>query len=116
MDQKLHHIIKKELKLGDKIEVQNPDMNNWSAMAHGIDGFTESVKIALIGKYNGLQDAYLSIIKSLKHATIACQKKLDLVWVDASQLESEESDEYESNWEKLKSADGVIVPGGFGTR
>ena len=116
MKQGLHTIIAKELKLGDKMQLENPDMKSWSDMAHSVDGFTASVKIALIGKYNGLQDAYLSIIKSLKHASIACEKKLDLVWVEASQLENEENEEYESNWEKIKTADGVIVPGGFGTR
>jgi CTP synthase len=116
MQLKLHHIIAKELKLGASMEVENPDMKDWSAMAYSLDGFTDSVKIALIGKYNGLQDAYLSIIKSLKHASIACDRKLDLVWVEASQLESKDNEHYEANWEKIKSADGVIVPGGFGTR
>jgi CTP synthase len=116
MQQKLHHIIAKELNLGASMEVENPDMKDWSAMAYSLDGFTDSVKIALIGKYNGLQDAYLSIIKSLKHASIACDRKLDLVWVEASQLESKDNEHYEANWEKIKSADGVIVPGGFGTR
>ncbi|GFH58641.1 CTP synthase [Chaetoceros tenuissimus] len=116
MQQNLHRIIAKELNLEAKMQIENPDMKKWSDMAHSVDGFTESVKIALIGKYNGLQDAYLSIIKSLKHASIACERKLDLVWVEASQLESSDNEEYESNWEKIKTADGVIVPGGFGTR
>lgn len=116
MEQKLHHIIAKELKLGHMMEIENPDMKDWSAMAHSVDAFTESVTIALIGKYNGLQDAYLSVIKSLKHASIACERKLDLVWVEASQLESEDNEHYATNWEKMKSADGVLVPGGFGTR
>merc|ERR1719354_942607 len=116
MQQGLHHIIASELKLSDRMQLENPDMKSWSDMAHSVDNFTESVKIALIGKYNGLQDAYLSIIKSLRHASIACEKKLDLVWVEASELENIDNENYAANWDKIKSADGVIVPGGFGTR
>lgn len=116
MQQGLHHIIASELKLSDRMQLENPDMKSWSDMAHSVDNFTESVKIALIGKYNGLQDAYLSIIKSLRHASIACEKKLDLVWVEASELENSDNENYAANWDKIKSADGVIVPGGFGTR
>ena len=52
--------------MGGRMEIENPDMTNWSNMAHKLDGFTEHVKIALIGKYTGLQDSYLSVIKSLK--------------------------------------------------
>jgi len=117
LEQNLHRIIAKELHLEDRMEIENPDMRSWSEMAFRVDGFTESVKIALIGKYTGLQDAYLSVIKSLKHASIACEKKLELVWIEAAMLEDKENaDEYESAWSKLKSADGIIVPGGFGNR
>lgn len=64
--QNLHRIIAKELKIESKTEIENPDMRKWSDMAHRLDGFEEVVKIALIGKYTGLQDSYLSVIKSLK--------------------------------------------------
>mmetsp|Transcript_26810 Transcript_26810/g.30693 ORF Transcript_26810/g.30693 Transcript_26810/m.30693 type:complete len:574 (+) Transcript_26810:68-1789(+) len=123
-EQNLHRIIASELKLESRMNIENPDMKNWSDMAYSVDGFTKSVKIALIGKYIGLQDSYLSVIKSLKHAAIACEQTLDLIWVEAGHLEKvnddgEEkvsSEEYASAWEKVKSADGIIVPGGFGNR
>lgn len=124
MQQKIHHIVCNELKLEGKMEVANPDMVQWKKMAYEVDSFEESVSIALIGKYTGFQDSYLSVIKSLKHATIACGKKLDLVWVEATDLEEtdengeEKTDksEYDTAWEKIKNADGIVVPGGFGNR
>lgn len=124
LQQNLHRVIEKELDMIGKMEVHNPDMRSWSDMAHKLDSFQDVVKISLIGKYTGLQDSYLSVIKSLKHASIACERKLDLVWVEASQLERIENNcedtvkisEHESAWKKVKNSDGVIVPGGFGRR
>lgn len=66
IEQNLHRIIAKELNLESKMQIENPDMKDWSDMAHRLDGFSKDVKIALIGKYTGLQDSYLSVIKSLK--------------------------------------------------
>jgi len=122
--QNLHRIIAKELDLGDRMELEKPNMKSWSDMAHNVDGFTKGVKIAVIGKYTGFQDSYLSVIKSLKHATIACERSLDLVWVEATHLEKigkngdqdVSVEQYEAAWEKMKSSDGVLVPGGFGNR
>ena len=83
MHQNLHLIIMHELGLemvadkslldnsinssNEEVQIHEPDMATWSKMAHDIDNFTEKVTIALIGKYNGLSDSYLSVIKSLKH-------------------------------------------------
>eukprot|EP00956_Cyclotella_meneghiniana_P044878 scaffold341118_cov99-Cyclotella_meneghiniana.AAC.3 len=98
-------------------------MTDWARMAFKLDGFEKEVKIVLVGKYTGLQDSYLSVIKSLKHASMAVERKLDLIWVEAAHLEDNFEDEtmggekeYEEAWAKIKSADGVVVPGGFGTR
>lgn len=92
-------------------------------MAFALDGFRDAVKILIVGKYTGLQDSYLSVIKSLKHASMAVERKLDLIWVEAAHLEREFDNEemggeaeYDAAWEKMRSADGVVVPGGFGTR
>jgi len=121
LQQNLHKIMAKELNIGGAI-LGEPDMKDWSEMAYRIDTFSEDIKIALIGKYTGLQDSYLSVIKSLKHAAIACERKLTLVWVDATHLEGAESraeiaeNEYQLAWNKVKEADGIIVPGGFGLR
>ena len=75
--QGVHQILIRELQLdgtprGDVVDdkkvqlMYNPDLEEWSVMAHAIDRYEKQVKIALIGKYTGLQDSYLSVIKSLK--------------------------------------------------
>jgi len=98
-------------------------MIDWARMSFGVDGYEEVVKIVLVGKYTGLQDSYLSVIKSLKHASIAVERKLELIWVEAAHLEDEFGDgsaggekEHKEAWDNIKGADGVVVPGGFGTR
>ena len=68
-----------------------------------------SVRIALVGKYTSLADSYLSIIESLKHAAAWNEVKLDLVWVDAEELESD-------GLAKLEGVSGILIPGGFGNR
>ena len=95
---------------------------NWKSLTTSQDRFLESekVSIALVGKYTNLHDSYLSVIKSLEHSAMACQRKLNLVWVDASNLEKATLDvspeQYHKAWHELCTADGVLVPGGFGLR
>jgi CTP synthase len=80
----------------------------------------EPVRIAMVGKYTGLSDSYLSVLKALLHASVACQRKLIVDWIPASNLEDETAienpDGYRAAWNYLKGADGVLVPGGFGDR
>ena len=89
-------------------------------MAKRVDSFTDEVRIALVGKYTGLQDSYLSVIKSLKHATIAANLALTIDWIEASRLEKQyedsEPEAYAAAWAALRNAQGVVVPGGFGDR
>lgn len=79
-----------------------------------------NVKIALVGKYTNLHDSYLSVIKSLEHAAMACDKKLELIWVDASDLEQhclrEKPAAFHKSWHEVCTANGILVPGGFGLR
>ena len=95
---------------------------DWRKLTTSQERFLESEKvhIALVGKYTNLHDSYLSVIKALEHSAMACQRKLNLVWVDASDLEKateEKSPEmYHKAWHELCTADGVLVPGGFGSR
>jgi CTP synthase len=124
--QGLHDIVADQLGL-PKLE---PNLDAWNAMARSVDEATQVTTIALIGKYTGLQDSYLSVIKALRHAAIACNVRLNLEWVEASLLEktpsstsgegdaSEEASggSYEEAWAKVRGADGVVVPGGFGQR
>jgi CTP synthase len=74
----------------------------------------------MVGKYTGMTDSYLSVIKALDHAAYYICKRISIVWIDATYLEPEMSTtdlpKYEEAWLKLKSADGILVPGGFGFR
>jgi len=75
------------------------------------------VTIALVGKYTELHDSYLSVVKSLEHSAMKCRRTLDLQWIDSELLE-ETADKatYDAAWAKVKSANGILVPGGFGHR
>lgn len=92
----------------------------WKSLTASQDDLSEVVTIVLVGKYTNLHDSYLSVVKSLEHAAMACSRKLKLVWVDASHLEEESRttsrDDYFKAWHEVTSAQGVLVPGGFGTR
>ena len=87
-------------------------MTRWEAMADRVDNLGEDVHIAMVGKYTGLTDSYLSVIKSLQHASYAVNRTLVIDWIEASNLE----DNSHNDWDTLKSADGILVPGGFGDR
>ncbi|PGH23903.1 CTP synthase [Polytolypa hystricis UAMH7299] len=92
----------------------------WTALTTSQERLFETVTIALVGKYVSLHDSYLSVVKSLEHAAMACQRKLDLIWVDASHLEKATSvsspENYHKAWHEVCTADGILVPGGFGAR
>ncbi|KAB1997909.1 hypothetical protein E1A91_D12G054300v1 [Gossypium mustelinum] len=117
-DQKAHEAIFKVLNLPSITE--EPSLMEWTTRAAICDKLHEPVRIAIVGKYTGLSDTYLSILKALLHASVACGKKLIVDWVPASDLEDmteiENLDAYKAAWKLLKSADGVLVPGGFGDR
>ena len=95
-------------------------LSEWRVMALNLDTLTEEVSIAMVGKYTELSDAYLSVIKSLQHAAMEVNRKLNINWIEASHLEeswkNNNSKEFEDSWKILKSSHGVLVPGGFGDR
>lgn len=104
-----------------KLELpQPPSLALWREIAESVDTFTSEVRIALVGKYTGLQDSYLSVIKSLQHAAIAAKRRLVVDWIDASALEPatniSDADAYARSWETMAAAHGILVPGGFGDR
>jgi len=119
-EQNLHVLLSKQLKLN--MNKVTPDLGAWGDMAISLENFQKTVSIVLIGKYTGLADSYLSVIKALKHASIAEGLDLELLWVEAAHLEEnaestpELEKEYNDAWAKVKSAQGVVVPGGFGDR
>ena len=87
-------------------------MSRWEAMADRVDNLGEEVHIAMVGKYTGLTDSYLSVIKGLEHASYAVNRTLVIDWIEASNLE----DASHSDWDVLRASDGILVPGGFGDR
>ena len=95
-------------KLG--IETPPAELGEWLELTERIDGRKERVEIALVGKYVQLHDAYLSVHEALKHAGIASGCRVHVRWVDAEHMTLEEARA------DLASADGVLVPGGFGSR
>ena len=86
------------------------DMTAWSQLVHNLRNPGPSVKVALVGKYVQLNDAYLSVVEALRHASIAQDASLDLHWVCAEQIETDGADAL------LRGMDAVVVPGGFGNR
>jgi CTP synthase len=86
------------------------DMREWETMVERIHAAEGTVRIALVGKYVQLQDAYLSVVEALRHASIHHGTKLEIVWVDAETLSWAEAER------RLSQVDGILIPGGFGIR
>ncbi|WFA08669.1 CTP synthase [Tissierella sp. Yu-01] len=86
------------------------DLRDWNSIIEKVMNPKGTVKIALVGKYIELKDAYLSVAEALRHAGIANDVEVDIDWVHAEDLEPDNCGEV------LKDADGILVPGGFGNR
>jgi CTP synthase len=85
----------------------------WTQWEHLIDEIRRpkpSIKVALVGKYVELHDAYISVREALKHAALHLGVEVDLAWVHSAELEKGRG------WEVLEAVDGIVVPGGFGSR
>ena len=95
-------------KLG--LPQREPDLAEWTALVQRINGVHKTVQIALVGKYTGLHDAYLSVVESLFHAGTACDAEVSIRWVDSETLTPENVEQM------LAGCGGVLVPGGFGDR
>ncbi|KAI0511483.1 hypothetical protein KFK09_012113 [Dendrobium nobile] len=97
-----------------------PNFQSWTKMAESYDNLTSSVKIAMVGKYVGLSDSYLSVVKALLHACVACSLRSSVEWVAASDLDDESArltpQAHATAWETIKSCSCILVPGGFGDR
>lgn len=86
------------------------DMTEWLSLVDRVDNLKENVRIALVGKYVELHDAYISVVESLKHAGYKHNAKVKIDWIQSEDITEENVHEY------LKDADGILVPGGFGDR
>ncbi|UCH51402.1 MAG: CTP synthase [Chloroflexota bacterium] len=92
------------------LEAKDVDLNEWREMVEKLKTPKEPVNIALVGKYVELQDAYYSVREALCHAGLHHDRQINILWVQSEDLQSN------SNINQLKSAQGIIVPGGFGIR
>jgi CTP synthase len=92
----------------------------WRDLADRSDRMMREVTICLVGKYTKLEDSYTSVVKALRHAALACNHRLDLKCIEATDLELDMKQEnavrYHEAWQQLCSSNGVIIPGGFGNR
>ncbi|KAI9597260.1 CTP synthase [Syncephalis fuscata] len=112
IEQGMLNVLTKRMQL-DKLTI-SPQMQmagqelhkHWSALAKGRERLHDSVTIALVGKYTNLQDSYISVVKALDHAGMACGQETST----ASPIKFHEA------WQGLCSANGILVPGGFGER
>ncbi len=93
-----------------QLEQRTPDLSQWQTLVDRMQTSTQEVKIALVGKYTQLGDAYLSVVEALKHSAIATGAKLEIIWVNSEDLESHGAAKY------LADVQGIVVPGGFGIR
>ncbi len=87
-----------------------PDLSGWEALVRRAASTEDSVRIALVGKYVSLEDAYLSVVEALRHAGFAHGTKVEIDWVDSEALGEP------ATRERVAAADGILIPGGFGGR
>jgi len=93
------------------IDAPAPDLREWSEMVERVSRASErTVKIGLVGKYVGLHDAYLSVAEALRHAGYHHGVHVDISWIDSEEIAPDTADSM------LSGLDGIIVPGGFGSR
>ena len=107
-DQGLDDIVIKKLGL----EERPCDMTEWKEMVHKILNPSKDITVAIVGKYVALHDAYLSVVEALDHAGIATGTKVNIRWIDSEELDDTSVDPKEV----FDGVEGIIVPGGFGSR
>ncbi|OLS38793.1 CTP synthase [Alkalihalophilus pseudofirmus] len=93
-----------------KLDTKQAEMTEWTSLVDKVQNLSSKVKIALVGKYVALPDAYLSVAEALRHAGYAYDADLEIDWVDAEKVTDKNVESL------LKDADGILVPGGFGDR
>ncbi len=93
-----------------KLECNDADMTEWRALVEKVTHLTGKTRIALVGKYVELQDAYISVVESLKHAGYAFDSDIEIKWINAEEVTTE------NVVELLDDVNGILVPGGFGDR
>lgn len=107
-EQRMDEVVLK--KLG--IDAPEQDLTDWENMLYALRNPKQKVKIAMVGKYVELHDSYISVNEALKHGGIETRSAVDINWIDSESLEGDDVDLDEI----LGDADGILVPGGFGSR
>jgi len=92
------------------LNARQTDLSQWQELVRHLETPREPINIALVGKYVELKDAYFSVREALCHAALYHDRDINLTWVPSEELEGDDSDSL------LRSAQGIIVPGGFGIR
>ena len=92
------------------LPARDPDLGDWEAMVERIKAASKHVTVGLVGKYVQLHDAYLSVGEALRHAGYALGAEVEIRWIDSAALTPENLEEH------LSPCDGILVPGGFGSR
>ncbi|WP_105987130.1 CTP synthase, partial [Staphylococcus chromogenes] len=105
--QDMDDIVIERLGLEAQYETQ---LDEWNHLINVVNNLEGKVTIALVGKYVALQDAYLSVAESLKHAGYPHMKDIEIRWIDSSEVTDENAESY------FHDVDGILVPGGFGFR
>jgi len=106
-EQGMGNYICKRLQLGEP----KPDWNNWKQFVESVLNPNYEVKIALVGKYAGLVDSYVSMNEAFRHAGAACQAKVSIDYIEAETFERDPN-----ALKRLKNHDGIFIPYGFGPR
>ena len=105
-EERLDEIVCKRFSL----DTHGPDLADWIAMVNTAASLTDSVTVAIVGKYVELRDAYLSVAEALTHGGFGNKVKVNIKWVDSEKIDSANVSEI------LADVDGILVPGGFGQR
>ncbi|MBA3045278.1 MAG: CTP synthase (glutamine hydrolyzing) [Candidatus Thermoplasmatota archaeon] len=93
-----------------KLDLPRSNMIKWNAFVKNLLNPTGAVEIAVVGKYTGLKDSYMSHIEAFHHASAEAQVKVNLRWLEGEDLETKNPGKF------LKGVDGILIPGGFGDR
>jgi CTP synthase len=87
-----------------------PDWREWERLIEEVRRPKPTLRVGVVGKYVELQDAYISVREALKHAGIALGQEVEIEWIQSAELEKGRG------WEQVEAVDGIVVPGGFGSR
>lgn len=93
-----------------KLDCQEAEMSEWKQLVHKVTNLTKKTRVALVGKYVSLQDAYLSVVEALNHAGYTFDTEVEVKWVDSEKVT------HDNVAELLQDVNGIVVPGGFGDR